>query len=326
MSAFRYIRRNLQGETVWSAGVLSKEQTRSSVFPVVNGTMEIETDDRDLGKSRKLFTKLGEAYCTSLNLIEEDFLKKVRAQSHSLKELQGQVVQKTEGALPLFRLHGKTFEEQKDVIKKEMSDNPDRIAETLLYIQKRSIEIGAHMASFDLLHLGEQIELTVIPQNLKRSVLNIWHAFDDSIKDVGLGLKFKFSDEDAETHRLRLDYKSFDAGLYNFFDNTVKYALPYSDVYVFFIFNEIEKTFKVIFSMKSIRIEQDELESIFNMGTRGRHAICEKGSGIGMFVFKKALALNRINVRVDPEYQEMEMSNGRQYVLNKFILEGRLQN
>lgn len=322
MERLHFVRKDNVGNEMWRSGVPLDSPKRMYNVIVSDFVVEVTTNDPDLSNSGKLFHRVVNACTPCVISIEKMFLDKIRDHAHSIKEIKGQIIQKIDGTFPWVDLQGMPFLKQKEELSLGIINNPEKFVDTFLYVQKRLIELDSHMVSFDILHLGEQIELTKLPQNIRRAVLNIWHAFDASSVNTGLSLKFDFDDTQAENCKITLDYKTFDAALYNFFDNAQKYAYPYSEIRIFFVQNQ--GSFKLIFSMDSLRIEQNELERVFERGFRGKNALTEKGSGIGLYVFKKGLEINGLSSSIEPEYKTSKDYNGKQYIRNKFLIEGPL--
>ncbi len=314
-------RKDAHGRTIWvTDSSFPRDNMRSGLFSLSTGKLEISTDDVNLVRSSKLFRKAAEIAVKLCEILEDDFAIKIRAHAHSSKEIQGQMIQKIEGIVQPQLLHGKSFSEQRDEVAAKLDSS--QAAETLLYLQKRIVELGAHMVSFELLHLNDEIELSKNHHNIRRLILNVWHAFDDNRESTGLNLKFHFDNDEAESNKVFLDYKIFNAALYNFLNNTFKYAHPHTDIHVDFSHNLSTGEFELIFSMRSLRVEPDELDSIFDLGKRGKNAR-ERGNGIGMFVVKKALNLNGFNIHVRPEYSDRRDWDRRQYIWNRFFVTGR---
>lgn len=288
-------------------------------FETSSGILMISTDDTDLLKSSKVFKRVGESCALAFDLMHKNFIDQFTAHSHTLKKIQGQLSQKIEGLLSsqLYAL-AKSYDEQKQVVLEKITTNPEEVADNLIYLHKRIFELGAHMSSFEILHMGEQLSLDVKKHNLRRLLINVLHGFEDRLEESLVKPSFKFEDEDAEECKMEADYKTINAAFYNFFDNAVKYAKPDSQIR-FYLKND-DNEFKLIITMKSLRIDQDELEKVFELGYRSRNCINKDGSGIGMFVVNKALQLNKFNIEIEPEYSNMERYNDHQYILNKFII------
>lgn len=289
-----------------------------------DGFLVVYTKDPILVKRAKIFRIVRDICSTIFDSVfkemENHFLNQIKAHSHTLKKIQAQLTQKIESIVESPMLTAcKDYNEQKVLVCDKICANPDLAADTLIYLKKRISEIEAHISSFEILHMGEDLYLDFKPHNIRRVILNILAAFQDS---MNLNIKFHFDDDFSERNKIRLDYKIINTVFYNFFDNSVKYCPPYSDVNIFFEING--NKFIITVEMKSLRIEKEELEEIFKLNYRGKNAKKEDGFGVGMYVVKKGLELNRCRICVDPDYSDMEVYKNQQYILNKFIISGMI--
>jgi len=179
------------------------------------------------------------------------------------------------------------------------------------------------MSSFELLHMGKSIKPDFSRHNIRRLILGVVHGFEELFDNKRVRLRFHFSDDFANTHKLNLDYKTMNAALYNFFDNTAKYVLPGS--YIDFDFTVDENNFSILIKMMSVKIEIGELDKIYELGYRSENGKeIETGTGIGMFVLKKAFELNNINIKIIPDYKISKYHSESEFVLNCFKISGSL--
>jgi signal transduction histidine kinase len=300
----------------------SFDKLKKRSFFTDTGSLDILTDDKDLLESNKLFKRVGEACSLYFDCLSRYFLDENTAHSHTLKKIQGQLNQKIDGIMPpmLSQLH--SYSEQKNLVLDVIKNNPEQVSIALIYIQKRIFELGSHMSSFEIVHAGERLSLDIRPHEMGRMLLNIWHAFSDIMEERQIKCRLMFDQDFSEKNKVKLDYKTINTAFYNFFDNISKYAKPCSEVR-FYLNIEESNNFKLIITMKSLRIEQNEISDIFNLGYRGKNCFSNDGSGVGMYVFKKALDLNNLNIEINPDYSEMEKYDECQYILNKFIIMGK---
>jgi len=305
---------------------LSGYKTRE--IPIENGLIILFTNEPILTKNSKIFKLVRDISSPVIDCVlkdmNEDFLEKIVSHSHTLKKIQGQLKQKIDTIIDnhMF-ISSKDYAEQIGIVSKKVSENPELVAETLIYFKKRIFEIDAHILSFEILHLGGEINLDLRPHNIRRLIMNILHAFEDEINTSNIKPIFEFEDQYAEINKITLDYKTINTIFYNFFDNTFKYAKPYSKIKFNFLCRE-NRNFEIKIVMNSLRIEKDEIDKVFILGARGKNAKKTEGSGIGMYVIKKALELNNFKIEVVPDYSSMELYDDQQYVINEFVISGHL--
>ncbi len=291
-------------------------------FNLGDGKIEFITNDLELVKRSKILRKVVETSGPIVISIQDNFINQIKEHSHTLKRLQGQLKQKIEGVVDCKKFPNKNHSEQREIVSNEIKSDVKTIADVLIYLRKRILEIDAHIASFEIIHMGEEIQLDIRPHNIRNIIINILYAFEDESRGTWIKPSFQFTNELAETNKIKLDYKTVNTAFYNFFDNAIKYIKPSSDIRFFLSFQDGE--FKLLITMISLRIEQEELAKIFDLRYRGKNAEKVEGLGIGMYVVKKALELNRFSIKVNPDYSHMEHFQGKQYILNQFEISGRV--
>jgi signal transduction histidine kinase len=323
-------RKNSEGDIVASNIIegqdLSSYKTRE--IPIENGVIIFFTNEIVLIKNSKIFRLVRDisssVISTILKELDKDFLEKIVSHSHALRKIQGQLKQKIDTIIDSPMLSSRDYTEQIDVVAKKIKNNPDLFADTLLYFRKRVFEIDAHILSFEILYLNQEIDLDFHPHNIRRLLMNVLYAFEDETNVNNIKPIFEFEDDFAENNKIKLDYKTINTVFYNLFDNAFKYTKPYSKIKFNFLLHE-KKSFEIVIGMESLRIERDELERVFELGFRGRNAKQTDGSGVGMYVIKKILELNNCNIKILPNYSNMTTSGNHQYVWNEFIISGYLQ-
>jgi signal transduction histidine kinase len=291
-------------------------------FRIGDGVIEFITDDLELVKRSKILRKVVEVSSPIISSIEDGFIDQIKEHSHSLIKLQGQLKQKIEGIVDYRKFANKDFQEQREIVIADIKADTKGVADILINLQQRIVEIDAHMASFEIINMGEEIQLDIRPHNIRDIIIKVLHAFEDQSNKTWVKPSFWFADSMAEANKIKLDYKTINTALYNFLDNAFKYVKPNSDIRFYF---EIEGgEFKLTIGMISLRIEPEELTKIFNLRFRGKHAKGIDGLGIGMYVVKRALELNSFRIQANADYGHVEIFDNRQYILNRFEISGRL--
>ena len=285
------------------------EYNSVSVWLIVDG-------EQDLLRSNKLFKKTMKIYADMSHDFFEYYFSKIRVHSHTLRSIQGKMKQKIDGLATKKDFHGKDYAESKSNIAEKIKSNMDKAADTLCYLNKRVVEIDAHIEGFDVLYMGDEQDINLETVNIKKVLLSIFAPFlaDFSKKDVEVN--FVIKDDYADMNRIKVDYKMFNLAFCNFFDNAIKYSKPYSPIHITFL--KENDSFVLEVSMMSLRIDQNELDLIFDEGYSGRHATRDAGDGIGMSVMRKALDLTGMSIKVIPNYGESENVSGQKYIRNTF--------
>ena len=276
----------------------------------------IVENEVDLLRSSKLFKKTMKIYANLSHDFFEYYFSKIRVHSHTLRSIQGKMKQKIDGLASKKDFHGKDYAESKGNIAKKIELNIDKTADTICYLNKRITEIDAHIEGFDVLYMGDEQDINLGEVNIKKVLLSVYAPFLADFSKNGVDVNFMVKDDYAEANRIRLDYKMFNLALCNFFDNAIKYSKPYLPIQITFTKNS--NLFVLEISMMSLRVDDDELNLIFDEGYSGRHATHDAGDGIGMSVMRKALNLTRMKIEIIPDYSESEVIAGRKYVRNIF--------
>lgn len=300
------------------------KNSKNRSFSFDNQTIEVETNDSDLVRSSRLLSKVGPIANSIFDQLYESFRGQIEAQAHTLKKIQAQLSQKIEQVVVSPLSHGKYgYSEQKKLVSKKIAEDPEQAAEMLIYLSKRISELDAHMSSFELIHMGEFIKLDKQMHNIRRLLLNIWHAFDGQFYKKSIKYSLAFQDSFAEENKLHLDYNTINTAFYNFFDNCSKYASPNSEIKIDFSVDE-ENRFNITISMKSFLIEESEIDKIFELGFRCKSCSKIDGSGVGLHVFKKVLEMHGFQVYVESDGQMTNSDDKNIYSNNTFVISGEL--
>lgn len=279
----------------------------------------IEEDNKDLIKSTKLFKRTMRIYGEMAGSFLDYYLHKIRAHSHTLRSIQGKMKQKVDSLAKKEDFRGQNYLESKNKIAEKVRGDVDKSAEVLCYLNKRISEIDAHIEGFDVLYMGDEMDVKIELHDLKRTLQNIIAPFHEDLSTKGIQVNFHIKDGYSKENKVGLDYKLMNLAFVNFFDNAIKYSKPNSDLDISFI--KTGKGFVLDISMMSLRIEHDELERIFEEGYSGKYASEEAGDGIGMYVIRKSLGMMNTSIRIEPDYGMSTIFNEKQYVKNKFIFE-----
>jgi signal transduction histidine kinase len=249
---------------------------------------------------------------TSLEKIKEDKNLAFLILSHNLITSHGKIQGEIESVVlePLTKY--KTHLEQKDKIKQLILSDIENAAESMLQISKRVIDMQAQIQGFRM--LSEAIKLDQGQHNIKRLLLNILYPFYQDFDEAYVNIHVNIDDEIAENNSIVLDYKIFNVVLHHFLNNAVKYTKPHSKILIYYLPEERG----IVFSMDSVKIEKDELKTIFNLGVSGKHAGNLAGDGVGMYMIKKGLTIMGGKIEIEPDYRNHSNVDGIEYVRNVF--------
>ncbi len=278
----------------------------------------IATENELAAKTSRISSQTADAYSRMILTI-----KKIRDDSdytyttlrHNLvtthTKLQGEVGSVvSESELMKCEQHS----DQVDFVKKSILFDTQKTTDAFLEIVKRVVDLQAQIKGFEMLE-GE-VDLDIGTHNIKKILLNILYPFYKELKEVNISIYVNISTDISETYPIQVDYQVFNIAMHHFINNIIKYAKPYSKVSI--TFNQDQKT--LIFSMLSIKINKEELKTIFDLKISGKNVGELAGDGVGMYMVKKSLNLLGASMEVSPNYNEHEIVQGIHYVRNNFII------
>lgn len=287
-----------------------------SVFSNIDGVnvwMVVDKDEKDLLNSNRLFNKTIKTHATIAKQLLDYYFGKIKVHSHTLRSIQGKMKQKIEGLATKDDFRAENYAESKEKVGKKVSENIEKTADTICFLNKRVMEIDSHINGFDVLYMGDEQETSFQDVNIKKVLLSILAPFLKEFSNKNINMEIAIKDDYADSNRINLDYKMFNLAMNNFFDNAVKYSKHSEPIKVTF-----SKEGGIEISMMSRRIEENELARVFDEGYSGTHAQRDAGDGIGMSITDKALKLTRMKMTIAPNYSESYTSQGNQYTRNIF--------
>jgi signal transduction histidine kinase len=133
-------------------------------------------------------------------------------------------------------------------------------------------------------------------------VNNIWEIFKNQNPSIIFDLKIEKSAEYfGDSFRLKIIFE-------NLISNAIKYQNPSSDIKKIDLFIKINSNnLYITVSDNGIGIDNQYLESVFNLFFRTEDALHVEGTGIGLYLVKEAL--NKIGGKIDVTSQTMKGSS-----------------
>jgi signal transduction histidine kinase len=133
-------------------------------------------------------------------------------------------------------------------------------------------------------------------------VNNIWEIFKNQNPSIIFDLKIEKSAEYfGDSFRLKIIFE-------NLISNAIKYQNPSSDIKKIDLLIKINSNnLYITVSDNGIGIDNQYLESVFNLFFRTEDALHVEGTGIGLYLVKEAL--NKIGGKIDVTSQTMKGSS-----------------
>lgn len=325
----------------------------ASNFPdgFVDPFLDVEKQNLKTKKARNLFREISHGSVRVLVVEEDEYLNSKRL-SKSLLDvyvlLHGVVVdfdnsnvQKLADTLRLFahnlidvhtHLKGKVgrifsdevryagdYVTQKKLVKENILKNPDNAADDFCQVSKRIDDLEAQIVTVSLLSgITKQQVSNTGKYNLKKIILRHAQPFFEELDRLGIKIQFESTDYDFDSNKVVVDPRMINASFHHFFQNATKYCLPYSQIKISL---NVGQATVLYVTMMSVRIDKDELQTVFQKGVSGNHVGALAGQGIGMYVIKSALEHFGASIAVHPDYSKSDTRNNIQYIENCFVIE-----
>jgi signal transduction histidine kinase len=171
----------------------------------------------------------------------------------------------------------------------------------------------AHILGTEVIHAGTNYEAKLSNVSLRRAILNQCTPFMAELENSSVEIKFCFQDDCM----VDVDKNMFSLVMYNFFSNAAKYVKAGSQIRLHF--SDDLKNLDI--SMISLKMDRDEISSLFLEGVRGKHATDINGKGIGLFVLQNALnVMGKQPMYIYPNYEISINEGNKIYNENHFII------
>ncbi|MCL2290725.1 MAG: ATP-binding protein [Bacteroidetes bacterium] len=239
--------------------------------------------------------------------------KKVNRLVHNLSSINARNIQSIYNIVPQDVLSS-NWRNQIEFIRKEMVNNPDKVANTLLRLSKNNIHMKSEFSIYRKLEREEKTRLEFKSYQLKTIILNVLHTFFVDLSNNGI-----FVNVEDYFGKVKIDYETIQVAIYHLLDNATKYTKSNSTVDI--TFNEYQNKINANFIMTSIYVKPEERQSVFNEGISGSIAkeMGRNGDGIGMWRIKQMLKLN--NGEFTANFgDKLETIDGCDYAVNSFFL------
>jgi len=270
-----------------------------------NGSSAVYLCDSKEPKSTRLFTEKISALlnvyvslrgvfdhrCAShMNQIERRF----NSLKHNIINLNAQGIQTGYLFVPQEKFLAATDKSQ--LIREHIVKDSERAADTFLSIFQKLLLTKHELIVYDLLRQDAvSIDTKKKSHRIHKLIQMALNTYWRDLRDRGI----KITHESCDSYVV-VEFESFMAALIHVVDNMCKYALSGSEVDICY---EIDKAFqqiRVVFSMISYAIAEDEEDRIWEEGYSGRIAqkAQKDGNGLGMFAIRKLVELNGGTVRL----------------------------
>ncbi|WP_347078618.1 hypothetical protein [Bacteroides thetaiotaomicron] len=261
-------------------------------------------------------------YIESLKVLEDLIIKRESEDhnifKHNMTNYNAYMLQALYNIVPYDKIPGYNIAEQKEYIKRSIVENIDNISDSFMNLIRFSRFINFEIDIYSFIQ-GKTFDIEMHKHSIHKLLTLVVQLFLVPYAEK----KIKICLENTE-NMIMVSYSTITIAFYNILHNFGKYVRPNSTIDVEF---SNEGPYTVIrFHMKSLKIETNEVNSVFNKGVVGKWAKSSKknGTGVGMYMAKEMILLNNgmidfiLNEGSDDYYE------GFPYQYN--ILEIRLRN
>lgn len=276
-------------------------------------------------KTTKLFKQMAEFINYAIPWIEgiknhikpfisEEEKKQTRRLLHNIKSQNAHNIQEIYNFAPQEKL-SLEFNDQVSFIQGLILKHPTDASKLFIRMMKNNNAIAAEISVFDKLH-NENPKIEYTYHQVKKVFLLVYQTFAQDFRE-----KFVFLNINEDNTKVKVDFESFRVALYHIIENALKYTKPHSNIEI--SFENDTKYFNLIMSMISVKIEEDEIERIYDEDYTGINtkSLNKTGSGIGMYLVKKLLSMNNSEISIIPQYKVDSCNyEGISYCRNIFMI------
>lgn len=226
---------------------------------------------------------------------------------HNLKTLNAQSINAQYNFISQDIL-SEHYENIMEYVMQEVKARPKDAAIAIIRQAKNNAHMKTEFSSHEKMAMDKPILMSRY-HIIRTVILNVYHSFDYDFKQKRVSLKINNSDI-----RAFFDYETIRLALYHIFSNAVKYICDNSTLTVHIA--DQDGMAIVDFSMKSFNISPEESKIIFDDHVSGEIPLKKNlnGSGLGMGLIKKALEMNKGEVKVIPGEKKLNSD----YSMNVF--------
>ena len=300
---------------------ITRYPIRHGYFTYQIASVYLVSYDKDI--TNKIFKRYFDAclfFIPNLTEAEKEFKKKesqnFRRLRHNLITHNTSILQDIENT---FYTDGtlKGAQKQINFIKDIIQKSPEQVALTILKIIKSANLMKTDFDVFDMVN-SDNPYIELDRHNIHKVLVSVLKPFWIDLFEKGVIIQV-----DDCSEYVNIDYKSISVVFTHLFDNAVKYVAPNT---IFNIkFASSRETVSIILEMTSLKITKNDLARIYEENFSGDLAqkIGKSGDGIGMFMVKKLIELNKGKIEVKPNVNSESnlTAMGVPFERNQFIVE-----
>jgi signal transduction histidine kinase len=217
--------------------------------------------------------------------------------AHNLGKLQTRFKGNLSRLVP-DKARARPYVELVEEVKKNMLENPERAAHDIAQMSHRATDLDAQLEALRIISEFAETSAPIkpIPADLRRVMFRLSSPFIEELRKKRVTVHQNIPSSAIEKEKVFIAHSLFNAAIWQLLDNASKYVLEGTEINIEAALNEPMQILTI--EMVSVCIEENEYEHIFEERYKGRHAKNKAGSGIGMYIVRKALNLMGARISV----------------------------
>lgn len=249
----------------------------------------------------------------------------IRRFAHNLIKFQKRFKDNFDRLIP-DKSRGRPYAELKSEVEQVVKEDPASAADDICQMSHRALDLDAQIETLRIIAGYADNTGTPLTTNIKKAMYRLTNPFNHELKEKNVTVNINIDDEYADKHRLKVVHGLFNATIWQLFDNICKYSLSETDITITADLESQPKQLSI--TMISVTIEESELETIFLENIQGRNVrekkdktgISQGGTGIGLYIVRKALGLMRAKIKVT-NHGSVTRKDGIPYSKHTFDIE-----
>ncbi len=303
----------------YTKGLRTKKNKKQGKINLSNGYVYLCSSDEKISntefkKTSKMYTMFFDMLYKNkqgLIAIEDEENKQFR---HNITSFTAHLSQEIYKLIPQEILIQRGYEKQLDAIQKIILDDVKATSNMLLSLLKDLKAIKTEIDAYEMLTAKEP-NLSIQAHSIHKVLHFSLAHFMKLLKEKEINIKITNCES-----TVMIDYKSVSVVFNNIFSNIQKYILPNSELNI--NFKGSNGILELEIDMKSVKVEEDEIEKIFHPKYSGKWAKKSKldGTGMGLYVASELMKLNDSMIEFYPIDSTVEMFDEIPYMRNTIIL------
>lgn len=303
-----------------------RSNSLGSVRLIVKADHELFQGNRSIQRSCNIYLGFIPKFNQIATSQRQSFDAVTRRFSHNLIKFQRRFKDNFDRLIS-DKARGRPYIEFKDEVKRRIEENTDIAANDVCQMSHRAIDLDAQIETLRIIGGYADGTGSFLPVNIQKAMYRLTNPFVDELRKKNIEINININTDLASLNKINVVHSLFNAVIWQIFDNISKYALHDTDIEITADLSSRSK--KLILSMTSVSIEDDEKETIFLENRQGRNVkkpkedksgIAQDGTGIGLFIVKKALSLMKAKISVKNNGFVKEY-DGYPYSKHDFIIE-----